>query len=95
MEDLERAEFKVHDPCVSWLSGKDHGGPLHWEPVPVQVQVASNRPALVCSRERGGPPHQGGPRPVLQPQQQPHHRSPGQQLPGELQRLTTVNTSHY
>lgn len=24
MEDLESPEFKVHDPCVSWLSGKDH-----------------------------------------------------------------------
>lgn len=24
MEDLESAEFKVHDPRVSWLSGKDH-----------------------------------------------------------------------
>lgn len=24
MEDLESPEFKVHDPSVSWLSGKDH-----------------------------------------------------------------------
>lgn len=23
MEDLESEEFKVHDPCVAWLNGKD------------------------------------------------------------------------
>lgn len=23
MEDLESEEFKIHDPCVAWLNGKD------------------------------------------------------------------------
>lgn len=34
-------------------------------------------------RERSGCSQQGRTRPVVQPQQQPHHGSPGQQLPGE------------
>lgn len=50
MEDLESTEFKVHDPCVSWLSGKDLRTTFPWNPSFCPVSVDSDqRPVPVVS----------------------------------------------
>lgn len=48
MEDLESAEFKVHDPRVSWLSGKNR--PFTPAPLSVSDRLQAYRSplALLC-----------------------------------------------
>lgn len=49
--------------------------------------LLQNCPNLL--RKRSGSPYQRGTHPLVQPQQQPHHDSPGKQLLGEFQRSST------